>query len=137
MLGTGTAIGPFLSILQQPDVWQKYKSINIVHGVRFNNDLSYQALINELLRVHPEQLNYIPVVSREEPLQGLSGRITNAIENNSLFEHANLEPTPNNAQFMICGNPQMVKDTTNLLLDKNFTRNRRKNPGNITVEQYW
>ncbi|MBQ4859190.1 ferredoxin--NADP reductase [Pseudoalteromonas sp. MMG007] len=137
MLGTGTAIGPFLSILQQPDVWQKYKSINIVHGVRFNNDLSYQALINELLRVYPEQLNYIPVVSREEPLQGLSGRITSAIENNRLFDHANLQPTPNNAQFMICGNPQMVKDTTNLLLAKNFTRNRRKNPGNITVEQYW
>jgi len=137
MLGTGTAIGPFLSILQQPDVWQKYKSINIVHGVRFNNDLSYQALVNELLRVHPEQLNYIPVISREEPLQGLSGRITNAIENNSLFEYVALTPTPNNAQFMICGNPQMVKDTTHLLLDKNFTRNRRKNPGNITVEQYW
>ncbi|MEL0634254.1 ferredoxin--NADP reductase [Pseudoalteromonas carrageenovora] len=137
MLGTGTAIGPFLSILQQPDVWQKYKSINIVHGVRFNNDLSYQALINELLRVYPEQLNYIPVVSREEPLQGLSSRITSAIENNRLFEHVNLQPTPNNAQFMICGNPQMVKDTTNLLLAKNFTRNRRKDPGNITVEQYW
>ncbi|MBH0088902.1 MULTISPECIES: ferredoxin--NADP reductase [Pseudoalteromonas] len=137
MLGTGTAIGPFLSILQQPDVWKKYKSINLVHGVRFNNDLSYQALINELLRVYPAQLNYIPVVSREEPLQGLSGRITSAIESNRLFEHVKLNPEPSNAQFMICGNPQMVKDTTALLIDKNFTRNRRKAPGNITVEQYW
>ena len=108
-----------------------------MHGVRFNNDLSYQALINELLRVYPAQLNYIPVVRREEPLQGLSGRITNAIESNRLFEYVKLVPKPSNAQFMIWGNPQMVKDTTALLLDKNFTRNRRKNPGNITVEQYW
>ena len=137
MLSTGTAIGPFLSMLQQPEVWEKYQHINLVHGVRFNNDLSYQALINELLKVHPDKFNYIPVVSREEPLQGLNGRITNAIANNTLFTHVKLEPTPNNAQFMICGNPQMVKDTTELLISKNFKRNRRREPGHITVEQYW
>ncbi|MEL0639810.1 ferredoxin--NADP reductase [Pseudoalteromonas aliena] len=137
MLATGTAIGPFLSILQQPDVWKKYKRINLVHGVRFNNDLSYQALINGILKEHPKQLSYIPIVSREEPLLGIKGRITTAIKNNTLFEYVKLNPTPNNAQFMICGNPQMVKDTTSLLIDKNFKRNRRKEPGNITVEQYW
>ncbi|GAA61938.1 ferredoxin--NADP+ reductase [Pseudoalteromonas sp. BSi20652] len=137
MLGTGTAIGPFLSILQQKEVWQKYTHINLVHGVRFNNDLSYQPLINSLLQKHPKQLNYIPVVSREETLQGLQGRITNAISANSLFTKANLIPAPTNAQFMICGNPQMVKDTTELLISKNFKRNRRREPGHITVEQYW
>ncbi len=133
MLSTGTAIGPFLSILQQSEVWQKYKHINLVHGVRQNSDLSYQELINN----HPGQLNYVPVVSREEPLQGLAGRITTVIKNNALSEHVGLCATPNNAQFMLCGNPQMVKDTTELLLAQNYKRNRRKEPGHITVEQYW
>ncbi|MBB1385841.1 ferredoxin--NADP reductase [Pseudoalteromonas sp. SG45-5] len=137
MLSTGTAIGPFLSMLQQSEIWQKYQYINLVHGVRYNNDLSYQELINELLKQYPEQLNYIPVVSREKPLQGLNGRITKAIANKTLFEHVKLSPTANNAQFMICGNPQMVKDTTELLIGQNFKRNRRREPGQITVEQYW
>ena len=57
-------------------------------------------------------------MSREEPLQGLHGRITDAIQSSALFTHVKLEPTPNNAQFMICGNPQMVKDTTDLLIRK-------------------
>jgi len=137
MLSTGTAIGPFLSILQQSEVWQKYKHINLVHGVRLNSDLSYQELINKLLKAHPGQLNYVPVVSREEPLQGLAGRITTVIENNALSEHVGLCATPNNAQFMLCGNPQMVKDTSELLVAQNYKRNRRKEPGHITVEQYW
>lgn len=137
MLSTGTAIGPFLSILQQSEVWQKYKHINLVHGVRLNSDLSYQELINKLLKAHPGQLNYVPVVSREEPLQGLTGRITTVIENNALSEHVGLCATPNNAQFMLCGNPQMVKDTSELLVAQNYKRNRRKEPGHITVEQYW
>ena len=137
MLSTGTAIGPFLSMLQQSEVWQKYKHINLVHGVRQNSDLSYQELINKLIKSHPSQLNYIPVVSREVPLQGLAGRITTVIENNALYEHVGLCATPNNAQFMLCGNPQMVKDTTELLLAQNYKRNRRKEPGHITVEQYW
>ena len=137
MLSTGTAIGPFLSILQQSEVWQKYKHINLVHGVRLNSDLSYQELINKLLKAHPGQLNYVPVVSREEPLQGLAGRITTVIKNNALSEHVGLCATPNNAQFMLCGNPQMVKDTSELLVAQNYKRNRRKEPGHITVEQYW
>ncbi|KGK01859.1 ferredoxin--NADP reductase [Pseudoalteromonas sp. S201] len=137
MLSTGTAIGPFLSILQQSEVWQKYKHINLVHGARLNSDLSYQELINKLLKAHPGQLNYVPVVSREEPLQGLAGRITTVIENNALSEHVGLCATPNNAQFMLCGNPQMVKDTSELLVAQNYKRNRRKEPGHITVEQYW
>ncbi|MGE6462019.1 ferredoxin--NADP reductase [Pseudoalteromonas tetraodonis] len=137
MLSTGTAIGPFLSILQQSEVWQKYKHINLVHGVRLNSDLSYQEIINKLLKAHPGQLNYVPVVSREEPLQGLAGRITTVIENNALSEHVGLCATPNNAQFMLCGNPQMVKDTSELLVAQNYKRNRRKESGHITVEQYW
>ena len=136
MLSTGTAIGPFLSILEQGDVWQQFKHITLVHGVRLNADLSYQAKIAQLQQQYP-QLHYLPVVSREHASSGLDGRITSRIADGSLFAHCQNAVTPENAQFMICGNPEMVKDTTALLTEQGYTRNRRREPGQITVEQYW
>ncbi|MGO2129206.1 MAG: ferredoxin--NADP reductase [Pseudoalteromonas prydzensis] len=136
MLSTGTAIGPFLSILEQGDVWQQFKHITLVHGVRLNADLSYQTKITQLQQQYP-QLHYLPVVSREPAIIGLDGRITSRIADDSLFAHCHNGVTPDNAQFMICGNPDMVKDTSALLTEQGYTRNRRREPGQITVEQYW
>ncbi len=136
MLSTGTAIGPFLSMLEQGDVWQRFEEVVLVHGVRLNADLSYQAKITQLQQQYP-QLQYVSVVSREQPKQGLHGRITEHIANETLFNHCHLMPTPDTAQFMVCGNPEMVKETSAILTDKGYTRNRRREPGQITVEQYW
>ena len=77
------------------------------------------------------------MVSRERATNGLDGRITSRIADGSLFAHCQNAVTPQNAQFMICGNPDMVKDTTALLTERGYTRNRRREPGQITVEQYW
>ncbi|MCQ8878860.1 ferredoxin--NADP reductase [Pseudoalteromonas shioyasakiensis] len=136
MLSTGTAIGPFLSMLEQGDIWQRFEEVVLVHGVRLNADLSYQAKITQLQQQYP-QLQYVSVVSREQPKQGLHGRITEHIANETLFNHCHLIPTPDTAQFMVCGNPEMVKETSTILTDKGYTRNRRREPGQITVEQYW
>ena len=136
MLSTGTAIGPFLSILEEPDVWQQFKHVTLVHGVRLNADLSYQAKIAQLQQQYP-QLSYLPVVSREQAIVGLDGRITDRIADGTLFKHCDSAVSPQNSQFMICGNPQMVKDTSALLTEQGYTRNRRREPGQITVEQYW
>ena len=135
LLATGTAIGPFLSMLGDDGGWQKYKHVVLVHGVRKHTDLVYQQQICDLCSNHP--LTFVPVVSQEEWPDGLQGRITNAITSGELFSHVKVTPTPQNSQFMLCGNPEMVKETTQLLLDLGFTRNRRAKPGNITVEQYW
>ena len=136
MLSTGTAIGPFLSMLEHGEVWQQFDQITLVHGVRLNSDLSYQNSIAALQQKYTG-LNYVPVVSREDGAVGLQGRITDHIQAKTLFSHVDLTPTPNTAQFMICGNPDMVKDTSALLIEQGYRRNRRKEPGHITVEQYW
>lgn len=135
LLATGTAIGPFLSMLGDDAIWQKYKHVVLVHGVRKHTDLVYQQQICDLCSKHP--LTFVPVISQEKWPDGLQGRITNAITSGELFSHVKVTPTPQNSQFMLCGNPEMVKETTQLLLDLGFTRNRRAKPGNITVEQYW
>ncbi|MDP4983425.1 ferredoxin--NADP reductase [Pseudoalteromonas tunicata] len=136
LLATGTAIGPFLSILQNEEVWDKFKTIHLVHGVRKKEDLSYRDLINQLMERH-SQLKYVSLLSQEENLDGLNGRITTALEQKSLEQYFAVQATPNNSQFMICGNPAMVKESCQILLNQGFRRNRRSEPGQITVEQYW
>lgn len=135
MLATGTAIGPYLSILQEQQVWRDYQTIVLVHAVRHQSDLSYQPLIKVLCR-NP-QLRYVSIVSRESNAAGLTGRIPALIANGDLAKFANLSMSPVDSQFMICGNPEMVRDTSQVLLDKGYQRNRRSKPGHITIEQYW
>ncbi|OHU90215.1 MULTISPECIES: ferredoxin--NADP reductase [Pseudoalteromonas] len=136
MLSTGTAIGPFLSIIAQGELWNRFKNVVLVHGVRNNIDLTYQDRIKTAQKSFP-QLHYVPAVSREQPELGLSGRITNLLDSGELVKYCGYDALPKSSHFMLCGNPQMVKDTTNLLISKGFERHRRAKPGHITVEQYW
>jgi ferredoxin--NADP+ reductase len=63
--------------------------------------------------------------------------VPDAIRDNRLQAKARMELAPEKSQIMICGNPDMVKDTTDTLLAMGFRKNRRKEPGHITVENYW
>ena len=65
MLATGTAIGPFLSILGAREVWERFRNIILVHSVRSARELTYQDTLKGLLEQHPDQLQVIPMVSRE------------------------------------------------------------------------
>ena len=137
MLSTGTAIGPFLSILTTADVGERYRKIVLVHAVRTAEELVYQDEIKSLLTQHGEQLQFIPFVSREDTDYAIRGRIPVAIEDGQLEQRAGLEITPENSQVMICGNPSMVRDTQDILEGRGMKKNRRREPGHITTEQYW
>ena len=137
MLSTGTAIGPFLSILSTDEVWQRFRNIVLVHAVRTAEELVYQDEIRDFLEQHPDQLQFIPFVSREETEFAIKGRVPVAIEDGRLEQSAGLEITPEHSQVMICGNPAMVKDTQGVLEARGLKKNRRREPGQITTEQYW
>lgn len=137
MLATGTALGAFLSMLGTPNPWNKFKNIVLVHAVRHEVELTHQERIQSLLSANPTRLQYVPFVSREPSEIALSGRIPAAIADGRLEEKTGLSLTPETSQIMICGNPHMVKDTTEILLTKNFKKNLRKDPGHITIENYW
>lgn len=83
------------------------------------------------------RLRYLPFVSRESWPQGLSGRIPVAKADGRLEQAVGLSLLPELSQVMICGNPQMVKDTQEILLAKGLRKNLRRAPGEITVEHYW
>ena len=137
LLATGTGLGPYLSILGTPDPWARHRKIALVHAVRYSRELTYQDTIRQHLDRHPEQLVYVPFVSREDDPNTLHGRIPAAIEDGRLAERAGMDFDPAHAQVMLCGNPQMVQDTSALLKTMGMARNRRSTPGQITTESYW
>ncbi|ABA57349.1 ferredoxin--NADP reductase [Nitrosococcus oceani] len=137
MLSTGTAIGPFLSILKTQEPWQRFSRIILVHSVRTAEELVYQDLIQNLRDQHPQQFTMIPLVSREDYKGAIRGRITAAIADGRMAERTGLTIEAKSSQVMICGNPDMVRDATALLKERGLKENRRRDPGQISVERYW
>ena len=137
MLATGTALGPFLSILKTDAAWQRFDDMVLVHAARTVAELTYQDDIARLVARGGGRLRYIPFVSRECADFALPGRIPAALQDGALAARAQLAFSPAESQFMLCGNPAMVKQTSATLTELGFARNRRRAPGHITVENYW
>jgi ferredoxin--NADP+ reductase len=142
MLSTGTGVAPFLSILQDFEVWEKFERIVLVYSAREAKELAYQTLIKELgereyLAEYAHKLTYIPIVTREQHPGALNGRITTLIENGELERAAGVELSPEHSRVLICGNPQMVDDTRQLLKQRDMQLSLSRRPGQVAVENYW
>ena len=137
MLATGTGIGPYLSILKTAESWTKFKKVVLVHAVRYTKELTYQKVINELKDKYGERLKYITYVSREDSPNSLKGRIPDSIANGVLQKKAGVAISQEDSHIMLCGNPEMVKDTTIQLKNIGLKKHRRSSPGHITTENYW
>ncbi len=137
MMATGTALGPYLSILRDEKVWKRFRKVVLVHAVRFSADLSYQGEINELKAQYPDQLIVQPFVSREPVPGALNGRIPHAIADGLLERMAGVQLSADNSHVMLCGNPEMVKATREQLESRGLVKNLRRTPGQITMEHYW
>ena len=132
MLSTGTALGPFLSILKTEEPWRRFRRVVLVHAVRYLRDLSYQPEIAALLAAHPGQLAFVPVVSRERADRALPGRILDG----SLERRAGLNLSAAGSHVMLCGNSAMITDTLDVLGQRGMRRHRRREPGHISTEKY-
>jgi ferredoxin--NADP+ reductase len=137
LLATGTALGPFLSILKTEAPWQRFKRVVLVHAVREARELSYQDQVHLLLAQHSGQFTFVPFVSREETDYALRGRIPEAIADGRLEARADIGFSPAVSQVMICGNPEMVTATVHTLQQRGLKKHRRRDPGQISVENYW
>ena len=136
LLATGTGIAPFLSILRTAIPWERYRRVILVHAARRANELVYRDLILALIAQRP-QLKYLRMLTREKHADFLQGRIPAAINNGRLEAAAGAQIAPQRSQFMLCGNPGMLKDAAAELLLRGLRKNRRRAPGQITVESFW
>lgn len=138
MLATGTGIGPYLSILQEGKDLERFERLILVHAVRFASDLSYLPLMKTLEKRYQGQLLIQTVVSREKTEGALMGRIPELIEKGTLEAKLNQKMDAESSHVMLCGNPQMVKDTFQTLQEhRQMRKHFRKKPGHISSEQYW
>ena len=142
LLATGTGVAPFLSILQDFEVWEKFERIILVYSVREAAELAYQELIaglaqRDYLADYAHKLQFIPIVTRELHPGALSGRITTLIESGELERFAGLTLTPEHSRVMLCGNPQMIDETRKLLKHKDMHLSLSRRPGQVAVETYW
>jgi len=142
LFSTGTGLAPFMSIIQDPEAYERFDKIVLIHGVRWVSELAYADFItNELPQneffgkeVH-EKLIYYPTVTRE-PFRN-QGRLTNLIDSGKLFEDIGLPPlNPQTDRAMVCGNPQMLADTCALLDRRGFQVSPRiGEPGQYVIER--
>lgn len=136
-LATGTGVGPFVSILDSPEVWQKYEKIVLVYAVRKYEDLAYLDNIQICKKRYPEQFIFVPIVSRESHSNTLMGRIPQLITSQKIQKFAGVDITHEDAQVMLCGNPDMIKEAMPVLEEFGLKKHLRRSPGQISMERYW
>ena len=136
-LATGTANGALLSSLKTEAPWQKFRKIVLVHAVRAAAELTYRDQVDAIARAYPGRFQYIPFVSREDHPGAMRGRIPSAIADGTLEARAGIALNAETAHCMICGNPDMVADTQEVLMARGLKKHRRKQAGQLTTEAYW
>lgn len=141
-LSTGTGLAPFMSLIQDIEVYDRFEKVILVHGVRTVSELAYAEFITQTLPQHEflgeevsKKLIYYPTVTRE-PFKN-QGRLTDLIENGKLFTDIGLPPlNPTEDRVMICGSPQMLKDTEHLLDARGFQVSPKIGiPGDYVIEK--
>ena len=135
LLSTGTGVGPFISMIKTTQIWQQFELVTLVHAVRYQNELSYPETIELVRQRYSDQFYYLPMVSREPAEGALSGRIPQAIESQAIEQLSAAIDT--DSQVLLCGNPDMVTDTMDVLIKRGLTRHTRREPGQISIEKYW
>ena len=145
LLATGTGIGPYISMLHDSYVWQKFRNIVLVHCVRHADEFAYV----DQLKILQEQeqfsisarLQVIRSITREpagtHPPAQLQGRITNLFENGALEKIAGLSLSPESSRVMLCGNPDMIEEMRQILHRRGMRPDRRAHPGQFVTENYW
>jgi len=137
LLATGTGVGPFLSLLQTPEIWARFEHIVLVQAVRMADELSYAEVIAQALSQHPQQFHFVPFVSREQIAGTIQGRIPAAIQDGKLEARAGVSLSTARSHVMLCGNSAMINDTIAVLAGRGLRRHRRQLPGHISTEKYF
>jgi len=141
LLGTGTGLAPFMSIIKDPEVYDLFDKVVLVHGVRYISELAYQDFISGELPNHEflseivaDKLLYYPTVTRE-PYRH-NGRITDLMLSGKLSKDLGLPPlSVENDRFMLCGSPSMLKDTCRILDGLGYSEARNGNQGHYVIER--
>ena len=141
LFATGTGLAPFMSIVRDPETYEKFEQVILVHGVRHVNELAYHDTLTQDLphdeflgEMVSEQLLYYPTVTRE-PYRH-QGRITDLVTSNQLTDDLGLPPlSPEEDRVMLCGSPMLLADMKMILEQRGFHEGNTTTPGDYVVER--
>lgn len=142
LFSTGTGLAPFMSVIKDPEIYERFEKIILVHGVRYTSELAYKDHIMSELPNHEyladeisNKLIYYPTVTREDYEN--TGRLTDLITNGKLCKDIGLpQLNPKSDRAMICGSPSMLKDTCDILDTLGFTASKHTgDPADYVIER--
>ncbi len=141
LLGTGTGLAPFASIIKDPDSYERYDHVVLVHGCREVAELGYgELVVNRVLEdeflgeIAREKLLYYPTVTREQFRN--TGRITTLLETGRLEADLGLTRlNADNDRVMLCGSPAMLEDLDKFLKAKGLVEGNHHEPGHFVIEK--
>ncbi|MFT4256350.1 MAG: ferredoxin--NADP reductase [Pseudoxanthomonas sp.] len=131
LFATGTGLAPWLSVIKDPETYERFDKVVLTHGVRYQKDLAYRDYFERELPQHEvlgelvrDRLLYYPAVTRE-PFRN-HGRLTELLGSGEAARTLGIEPLdPKHDRAMICGSPQMLADFRTLLDARGFTASPR------------
>lgn len=142
LLSTGTGLAPFMSIVQDPETYERFEKVVLVHGVRQVSELAYVDFIERELPQHEflgelvqGRLLYYPTVTRE-PFRN-QGRLTEALADGRIAASLGL-PALDAAtdRAMICGSAAMLASCCELLDARGFAISPRQGElGDYVIER--
>lgn len=143
LLATGTGLAPFLSIIRDPEIYDAYSQIILVHSVRHVEELAFRNELEAQLAGDPLvqdqaliQFHYVPTVTREE--FRTTGRIQQLIGSEEIFSHPVVGPNcfdPEQDRIMLCGSMEMIKQFSEYFESLEFTEGSNAAPGQFVIER--
>lgn len=141
LLATGTGLAPFMSIVRDPETYERYQQVIVAHGVRWTRDLAYRETLETGLQQHEligdlvkEQLTYYPTVTRE-PFRN-QGRLNDLVASGKLFTDLGMpQINPEEDRVMLCGGPAMLKDLCETLEAKGLREGGTEERGQYVLER--
>ena len=141
MFSTGTGIAPFVSLIRDPETYEKFGELVLTHTCRTNDELQYgydsvaatkdDPLVGEEAT---RRLRHFASTTREPSLH--NGRITTLIESGHFFKSLDITSfDPEHDRIMMCGSMGMIKNIREMLEPKGFTEGSHNQPGNFVVER--
>lgn len=141
LLATGTGLAPFGSLLREPETYERFERVVLMHGCRRVEDLAYgremldRVMADEYMGSHArDAVSYHPTVTGEA--FDTTGRVTELLFDRSWLARAMLsEPTPGDDRVMICGNQDMLQELHDMLSARGFVEGNMGEPGHFVVEK--
>ena len=143
MVGTGTGLAPFLSVLRDPETHDRFEEIIITHTVREEQELAYRDFLEN--EIHADEIfgellqdrfTYYPTVTRGE--FKTPGRITDRIQVGDFAKDLGLignRFNPQTARVMVCGSMAFNNDMSTMLNEHGLEEGSNSAPGSFVLER--